>query len=396
VLCAEHLSQERCWIFLERLIGMGTTPTEHAAALGLAADTLAELERFKGQGPLNARIAADALAILAAPPQAVPAAARVICGRALARVGDPRPGVCTLPPQMVPIAGGSFVIGSTREEADQAGQAYEAYWLGHGDKETAKRARKWPEDEINTQPITIAPFEIARYPVTNAQFKLFMDDDGYTPEGLWWNDAGRAWLARDDAATAGLESRQRREFKERPEFWDDERYGVARPNHPVVGITWYEASAFCCWLTQHPVYNPEGYTYKLPSEAEWEYAARGTAQRLYPWGPEEPDGERANFNRLYDGTTAVGCFPLGATPERVLDMAGNVGDWTRSVYAECPYDPADGREALDDAVENRFAVRGGGWDNPAFILRVSDRGNVPPDGHHDYFIGFRLARHFPM
>ncbi|MBK9941551.1 MAG: SUMF1/EgtB/PvdO family nonheme iron enzyme [Kouleothrix sp.] len=390
LLCAGHLSQERCWRFLGRLAERGATPDAHAPALGLAADALAELERFKGHGPLNASIQAEALCILELrSAEAAPAAARVECGRVLARVGDPRPGVCTLPPAMVELPGGSFVIGSTPEQADAAGRAWEQYYLNQGDQETAKRARAWPNDEINDQPLALPPFAIGRYPVTNAQFAQFVAAGGYDPAKPWWDAAGRAWLARDDAATDGLETYQRRQYKDRPEFWDDDDVGIARPNFPVVGVNWYEARAFCCWLTQHL---NDGYVYTLPSEAEWEYAARGTARRLYPWGDGEPDGERANFDSIYNGTTAVGCFPLGATPEGILDLAGNVWEWTCSEYWDYPYDPDDGRETGDEPGDKYFTVRGGGWDDQPILLRASFRYSFSPD-YHVIDIGFRLARH---
>lgn len=391
LLCAGHLSQERCWKFLERLVAQGGTPAERAAALALATDALAELERFKGQGPLNERIVAGALAILEAPPREAPAAARVICGRVLAQLGDPRPGVCTLPPAMVPIAGARFVIGSTRAEAEQAGTVWEAYWLNQDDKEAAKEAQKRPENEINDQPITLGAFALGQYPVTNAQFELFLAEGGYDPTRPWWDGAGRAWLARNARASERLRPSQRRRFKDRPNFWDDERFGSAWPNHPVVGVSWYEATAFCRWLTQHPTYNPAGYVYALPSEAEWEYAARGTERRSYPWGPEEPDGERANFNRIYNGTTPVGCFPDGVTPEGVLDLAGNVWEWTQSAYRPYPYDPSDGREDATTPARKRFTIRGSGWPSPPLYLRASCRDFLPPVAYRG--LGFRLARH---
>jgi formylglycine-generating enzyme required for sulfatase activity len=76
----------------------------------------------------------------------------------------------------------------------------------------------------------------------------------------------------------------------------------------VVGISWYEAIAFCKWLNRHKDYNREGFVYLLPSEAEWEYAARRATRRTYPWGNEELDAERANLDSVYNNTTAVGCF----------------------------------------------------------------------------------------
>jgi|GEM_PF-708872 len=396
LLCAGHLSQARCWRFLERVIAQGHTPAERARALGLATDAIAELERFKGQGPLNAQIIRQAWGILAAQPaHAAPAAARLECGRVLAILGDPRPGVCSLPPEMVRIDGGTFYIGSTARAAAQAGKAYAQYYLDRGDKDTAKRARTWPEDEINDQPLTLPTFELGRYPVTNAQYKLFLDDNGYDPDMPWWDAAGRTWLARDDQATEGLASYQQRQYKQHPEWWHDERFGIARPNHPVVGVSWYEAIAFCRWLTQHRGYNPDRFIYLLPSEAEWEYAARRATRRAYPWGDAAPDAERANFDEIYAGTTAVGCFPSGATPEDgIADLAGNALEWTLSAYRNYPYDPHDGREALDDPAEKHLTLRGGGWYNLSVNLRTSSRDFHPPVNHYNT-VGFRLARHLP-
>ncbi|NJO83266.1 MAG: formylglycine-generating enzyme family protein [Blastochloris sp.] len=164
----------------------------------------------------------------------------------------------------------------TPQEAEEAGKAWEHYWLTKGDQETARRARTWPEDEINDQELILAPCAIGRYPVTNAQYKHFIDAGGYKPTAPWWSDPARAWQARDDAATEGLERWQRRRNKDRPEWWQNIQVGIARPNHPVVGISWYEATAYCCWLTSHL---DDGYVYRLPSEAEWEYAARGLTRR---------------------------------------------------------------------------------------------------------------------
>ncbi|MCS6880446.1 MAG: SUMF1/EgtB/PvdO family nonheme iron enzyme [Oscillochloridaceae bacterium] len=322
----------------------------------------------------------------------VPARDLVRIGAILAELGDPRPGVCDLPPAMVELPGGSFVIGSTAAEAEAAGRALEQYYLQKGDKETAKRARKWPEDEINTRPLTLAPFAIGRYPVTNAQYRRFIEAGGYDPEAPWWDEAARAWLARDDAAIEGMEDWQRRTRKDQPEYWDDETFGSARPNYPVVGISWYEASAFCRWLTQHL---NDGHTYLLPSEAEWEYAARGLTRRTYPWGNAELDPERASYDQTYGFTTlAVGCFPRGSTPEGVLDLAGNVWEWTRSEYRDYPYDPHDGREDGAAPAQKSFTLRGGSWAAQPIVLRAACRLQTAPDDHN-VSVGFRLARHPP-
>jgi formylglycine-generating enzyme required for sulfatase activity len=179
-------------------------------------------------------------------------------------------------------------------------------------------------DEREAHQVTVATFEIARYPLTNAQWKLFLDGDGYNPDAPWWDDAGRAWLCDKDY--------------EKPPSWNNDRFGKIRPNHPVVGVSWYEAVAFCRWLTQHPQYNPEGYVYTLPSEAEWEYAARRATRRTYPWGNEEPDAERAHYGETYNGTSAVGCFPATATPTDGTLPAGGLSDGSYPVTATATND----------------------------------------------------------
>jgi formylglycine-generating enzyme required for sulfatase activity len=301
---------------------------------------------------------------------ALPAADRVHAGAILGRLGDLREGVCDLPPAMVRIPGGSILLGSTHEEAEQIWKlaCRQAGLSKHN-------TREWIESEINDHPIMIMTFEIGRYPLTNAQYALFVDDHGYRPDQPWWDAAGQAWLDH--------------ERRWQPSGWDKERFDQTQPNHPVVGVSWYEAMAFCRWLTAKL---GDGFIYQLPSEAEWEYAARSTARRIYPWGDGEPNGERVNFESIYNGTTAVGCFSIGATPESVQDMLGGMWEWTRSRYAPYPYDPHDGREAIDDPEQSRFILRGNSRRARRLDLRASYRGVEPPD-YHDRLVGFRLARY---
>jgi len=277
---------------------------------------------------------------------------------------------------MVELPGGSFVIGLTAAEL----------------KRLPEDERSYFSDATNEVAVQIADFELARYPVTNGQYRRFMDADGYDPAAPWWDEAARIWLARDDTATEGLEAWQQRQHKHQPEFWDDETFGSVRPNYPLVGVSWYEATAFCRWLTQQL---DDGYEYMVPSEAEWEYAVRGSTRRMYPWGNDELDVERANYSQKYGFTTlAVGCFPLGATPEGVLDLAGNVWEWTRSAYRAYPYDPADGREDGADPAQKRFTLRGGSWAIRPINRRAAYRDPHPPD-NHNRDVGFRLARRPP-
>ena len=281
---------------------------------------------------------------------ALPAVDRVRAGHYLGDLGDRRPGVCDLPPAMVPIPGENFIIGITEPE-------YQAIIAVEGKNNLSQEAKAWYQSAVNHQPVSIAPFEIARYPVTNAQFKRFMEANG----------AIRT-----------------------PTSWDDPQFGIVHPNHPVVGVNWHEAMAFCTWLTAHL---RDGYTYRLPSEAEWERAARGSERRTYAWGESEPDPEHANFNQTIGATTPVGCFVAGATPQTgLLDMTGNVWEWTRSVYQPYPYDPTDGREDDTEPAKKRFTLRGGAWYNQPIYLRAASRFNYSPD-YHDHYVGFRLARH---
>jgi len=156
------------------------------------------------------------------------------------------------------------------------------------------------DDEQPQQRLTLPAYRISQYLITNAQYEAFVQDGGYT--GRWrrcWTQAGWQLKAKRTAP---------------------EKYGGVfdLPNHPVVNVTWYEAMAFCGWLS-----DKLGQPVTLPTEAQWEKAARGPDGRRYPWG-QEITPEHANYDETGIGTTtAVGVFPLGASPCGALDMAGN-------------------------------------------------------------------------
>jgi iron(II)-dependent oxidoreductase len=151
-------------------------------------------------------------------------------------------------------------------------------------------------------------------------------------------------------------------------------------NHPVVEPSWFGASAYCVWLGR-----------RLPTEAEWEKAARGTDARRYPWGGHPPDKTRAQFGAGWNETAPVGRFVAGASPYGVLDLAGNVWEWVSSAYTPYPYDARDGRE--DPTAERVRGTRGGGHDSPAREITTTQRGRDLSRnhrvGHHN--IGFRCA-----
>jgi formylglycine-generating enzyme required for sulfatase activity len=188
-----------------------------------------------------------------------------------------------------------------------------------------------------TAPTTfdLAEFAIAKYPVTNAQFKLFIDAGGYR-EQRWWTEAG--WAQRNaDKWT-------------QPRFWTDKKWNGAE--YPVVGVSWYEAAAFCAWLAE-----TTGLPVRLPGDAEWQRAAQGDDGRAYPWG-NDWDGARCNHSVGKDWqknqTSPVTRYEgKGDSPFGVVDMSGNAWEWCLTAYET-------GSNALE-GTDVRM-LRGGSWD----------------------------------
>jgi formylglycine-generating enzyme required for sulfatase activity len=220
-----------------------------------------------------------------------------------------------------------------------------------------------PADERPQHRVEVAEFFIDRTKVTNASFALFLNAIG--PEG----PKGEIYFDIDDSDA--------RVHRRNGEWTADAGF----ENNPVVEASWYGAVAFCRWAGK-----------RLPTEAEWEKAARGTDGRKYPWGDEAPDRTRAHFGAGWNELKPVGSFPNGASPYRLLDAAGNGWEWVSSAYRPYPYNLRDGREDLNkDMVRT---TRGGGHDARSEELTATHRGRHvsrnPHGGHHN--IGFRCAR----
>jgi iron(II)-dependent oxidoreductase len=234
--------------------------------------------------------------------------------------------------------------------------------------------------------ITLAPFRIARAPVTNAEFAAFVEAGGY---GLreFWSDAGWAWRQRGNA--------------ERPVYWQARRDGVwtARryradeelaPHAPVLFVNWFEAEAWCRWAGR-----------RLPSEAEWEAAAIGMpaadgtrladGRRHWPWGDAPPTPAHTNLDFAFDGTIDVGACEDGDSAFGCRQMIGNAWEWTASDFLPFAGFTADPyRDYSQPWFGTRKVLRGGCWATSARIARPTYRNFFTPE-RNDVFAGFRTC-----
>ncbi len=351
--------------------------------------------------------------------------ARIAAGLALGDLGDPRferrvgPYGEYLMPPLVEIPGGVYPIGDDEPIEYPGG-------TGHA--------------HVPRHHVALDPFRIGRFSVTNAEYACFMASGGYADDRWWETTAARNWrlgigtslgirgrvrywLARyraepaladryrsqglwseeiysrwqrrlamtDGELEAHLEAEYPSALCSEPRWWADERFN--RPAQPVVGVSWYEARAYCAWLSAQA-----GMSCRLPSEVEWEAAARGPAARPIAYGDVfDAAGGNTWASRLHR-PAPVGVFAEGVSPMGVSDMAGNASNWTSSAFGmssdmpdfRYPYRHDDGREDATASADMNRVVRGGSWRSIEDLARAAYRYAYPPDTR-DPDHGFRIA-----
>jgi formylglycine-generating enzyme required for sulfatase activity len=264
---------------------------------------------------------------------------RLAVGNILAKLGDPR--IKTLHPAMVPVKGGCIEIGLCFDNIEAVLAQYPNLGL----------ERKWIAKECPRHNVNIRSFAIAKYPITNQEYRDFLLDS---------------------------------HFSEIPTSWAFRRYPEEYSNHPVYTVSAKAADAYCCWLAEKT-----GRRFRLPTEAEWEYAAAGPDGLEFPWGAEF-DADLANTSEtgLFQ-TSPIGIFAGGNSPFGVADMAGNVEEYVTDDYAAYP-----GGEFISDhlvEIHGKYRVaRGGSFARFRDLARTRRR-----HGHNPrsiaYAMGFRVA-----
>ncbi|CAM2065704.1 SUMF1/EgtB/PvdO family nonheme iron enzyme [Sulfidibacter corallicola] len=357
--------------------------SRHGRGVALAMNAVADLEA--AGKPVDAELATRVrreVSAVTENPEEMCVQDRIEAVAALGVVGDPRLGMHKRD-RWVEIEPGQFLMGG--EQESQTVRVTQPFWMG-------------------------------KYPVTEIEYLAFVRKGGYE-DSRWWGDAGWDWLQSEKEGR--FEAWLEKQKQQNPEydFWAEDWFRPSkaprfwgagnRPekkdhNLPVVGVNWYEACAYCRWLEAHfknnrPLWWPSSMAVGLPSEAQWEYAAKGKEGRPYPWGDDPPTEEMANFDGSQSGPTPVGIYPRGATPTKLFDMAGNVWEWcvdnfVSDIYNKRNVSKAETPVIIEDSTVR--VLRGGAWRGGATRLRSSyrfrnraaRRGNV---------IGFRCVLWLP-
>ena len=246
-------------------------------------------------------------------------------------------------PEMIPIPPGNVIMGTSDDQVDVLllKEEWAEEWYSHGLFMV----------EQPQHPVWVNAFEIARFPVTNADYYMFV-----------WQTSHRV-----------------------PRGWIGFTYIEGDANNPVVGVSLSDALDYCDWLSK-----TLGQEYRLPTEAEWERAARGNDDRMYPWGNDFDPWRCNTMESAKRSTTPIGIYcPSGDSPFGVADMSGNVYEWTHSLLKPYPYQADDGRDEVN--IGGSVIVRGGSWYYTRKLARCASREAVNPT-FVSPALGFRLVR----
>jgi formylglycine-generating enzyme required for sulfatase activity/energy-coupling factor transporter ATP-binding protein EcfA2 len=333
---------------------------------------------------------------------------RANAGRILGEVGDERPGIIVKKVNGEPIY---------RQRGSKKYTIPDIDWqkIPAGTFRMGTEGDEGYDDEKPVHEVSLPTFFISRYPVTNAQYRSFVEAGLYEDNAFWHEKlptAAKLWFGGEMVGEKLVETiaeKYRENYRNwlkqdkdrrKPYYWTDKKWN--QDNHPVVGVSWFEALAYSVWLNSLlSDLKPDGVVdnvqIRLPTEAEWEYAARGHQGLRYAWG-NDADAKRGNYADTKIGqTSAVGMFPPGKA-FGLHDMTGNVWEWTSSRWGgnannpDFKYDQWDKQEFernLLAPVEFRV-IRGGSWDGTSDYVRCAFRDRNLPN-YRNFNIGFRLV-----
>lgn len=263
----------------------------------------------------------------------------------------------------ITLPGGTFFMGT---------QAKDRYGLNYDPD-----SMEWEQPIIE---VNLPAFEIRKYHITVKEFELFISDGGYDDDAReFWLQDGKEWRSKNEIYT--------------PRDWDRQ---LSFPNCPVSGISWFEAVAYCRWLTSNNELRNVVYQYRLPSEAEWEYAARHglPSEQRFPWGNDLNEGELSEANWVgcnLHRKTPVGMFPKSNTRDSIADMIGNVEEWCADSWCDTHENyPKNGMPRWI-STESGCVVRGGSTIRVSRLCRLAHRSRCNKDGRYET-IGFRPVR----
>jgi formylglycine-generating enzyme required for sulfatase activity len=340
LLEAAHLSatsEARLEDFIHKLLASrGEGTLGYYRCLTLAAQCLVDCTQEHVNWELWQRVLDDLAAMLQEPAAKADLKVRINVGNALGQMGDTRLG------QMIEIPAGKFLMGTPVQAVDAPAEQLQATaGFRHILQARELMMRETPQREVY-----LDAYKIDRYPVTNAEYKGFVQDTGREP----------------------------------PRHWQGGDYPAGAANHPVVNVTWHDAAAYARWAGK-----------RLPTEAEWERAARGTDGLTWPWGSEW-QGDCCNSEEAgVKDTTPVGIFPDGRSPYGVDDMAGNVWEWCADWLAEDAYRSGEKANPRGPKAGERKVVRGGAYAWGKVVVRCSFRYGFYPR-HWSDNTGFRCAQ----